>query len=185
MIDVIPLHTVSYGPLVSLWCLWEYPRHPDGCVNYHKKLECPPYARQFPEMFNVENYEIIEGHNGEMFLLKLKSGCEPTLWLIYEVFDMKAWIKKLQVDNPALSEAQCRIPYLWQPKVEDCLEARIQRLRWDKPYPIDFLLRPEANEVNLFGTWGANATQYGLPRLEKNPVDKIYLLAMFGKARGD
>lgn len=179
--EAIPLKTVSYGPLVTSWCCWEYPRHPNGCGNYADKEDCPPYALLFPSMFDVSNYEIIEGHGGEMFLLKLKRGREPTLWLAYELFDMRAWIEKLQKDNDKISEAQCRIPYLWQPKAEKRLETKIQSFRWGKPFPTDYLLRPEANGVNLFGTWNANAKPYGHPPMDKNPEDEIRLLGMLGK----
>lgn len=180
--DPIALRIISYGPLVCLWCLKSYPRHPDGCGNYCDKSWCPPQAPVFPDMFDVSNYNIIEGgySHGDanrMHLLKLKPGEDPTLWLVIEPFNLGEWVRKLRAKTPSMSDAQARIPYLYQDRVRRRLEAKTQSYRWVRSFPMEILMRPEANGVNLFATLRVNS---GF-QLEKNPMEMVYFISMIGK----
>lgn len=175
----LPLSIVSYGPLVRTWCGLEYPGHPEGCTNYLEKDWCPEQASEFPVNFDTSHYQLIRGHNDEMFLLRLKKGQVPTMWLFIEEFDLKAFVKGLRKKHDHLSDAQARIPYLWHTKVYNRVYARCQKFRWTIGQPTDLLKRPEANGVNLFATCRAN----GGPQLEKNPRDTVYMMAMVGITR--
>ena len=75
----LPLSTISYGLTVRNWCCLEYPNHPDGCQNYLDKDWCPPKVKEFPAGADVSSYNLIRGHNDEMFLLRLKPGLSPTM----------------------------------------------------------------------------------------------------------
>jgi len=173
---LIPLKTISYGPLVSAWCLCTYPNHQDGCKWYLGRESCPPQAPEFPTMYDTSNYYTITGHNAEMFMLRLKPGREPTIWFGVREFNLGQWVKTQKEKHPHRSDKQIRIPYLWQPKQEKKLAAEMQIERWTRSYPTEVLIRPEANLVNIFGTMRA----HGHP-LEKNPKDRIQLVAMIGK----
>ncbi len=172
----IPLSTISYGPLVQTWCLCEYPNHPDGCGNYLEKDWCPPQVPVFPTMVDISSYKIIRGHNQEMFTLRLRPGELPSMWLFYKSFDLEEWARKLQELHPSRSDAQARIPYLWQKKTYDAVYAEAEYFRWTLEKPSTLIRRPEANGVNLFATCRVN----GGPQLERNPRDIVYLMAMVG-----
>lgn len=174
----IPLAIISYGPLVREWCKLEYPNHTEGCQNEGDKNWCPPKVQAFPEMVSTERYNIIRGHSGEMFLLKLKPGELPTMWLFLRRFDLKAYAEALQKRHPSRTDAQARIPYLWHGKVYDAVYADAERFRWYLKNPSVLIRRPEANGVNLFATCRVN----GGPQLEKNPQDIVYLMAMVCEA---
>ena len=173
---MFPLSIISYGPLVREWCKLEYPRHPEGCPNENDKFWCPPKVQVFPEMVNTERYNIIRGHNGQMFLMRLKPGEEPSMWLFVKRFDLGAWVKKFLEKNPGRSDAQARIPYLWHTKIYRTLYADAELFRWTLESPSILIMRPEANGVNLFATCRVN----GGPQLEKNPRDIVYFLAIVG-----
>lgn len=173
----LPLSTVSYGPLVTAWCLCEYRNHPDGCPNYGDKDWCPPQAHEFPSGVDISNYNVIRGHNDEMFLLRLKPGMEPTMWLFIRRFDLKGWVKKLRDANPKMSDRQARIPYLYNDRVYRQIYADAESYRWTLGKPTILLRRPEANGVNLFGTSRSN----GGPQLQKNPVDDAHFMAILAE----
>lgn len=181
--EPVALRIISYGPLVRLWCLKPYPRHPDGCGNHCDKSWCPPQAPIFPEMFDVSNYSVIggeqRGKGRYMRLLKLRHGEDPTLWLFIEPFNLGEWVRGLRKRNPNMSDAQARIPYLYQDRVRKKLEAKTNSFRWGKPYSMEILMRPEANGVNLFATLRVNT---GF-QLERNPKEMVYFISMIGKKR--
>ena len=172
-----PISIISYGPLVTSWCLCEYPNHPDGCGNYYDKDWCPPKAPLFPEGLDTSSYDITHGHNYEMFLMKLKPGMEPTMWLFVQHFDLKGWVKKLRAANPSMSDAQARIPYLYNNRVYRQVYAEAKAFRWTMGKPTILLRRPEANGVNLFATSRVN----GGPQCKKNPRDDAYFMAILAE----
>ena len=173
----LPLSIISYGPLVTSWCYLEYPNHPDGCPNYCDKDWCPPKVAEFPAGADVSSYNVIRGHNDEMFLLKLKTDMEPTMWLFIRHFNLKAWVKKLRDKHPKMSDAQARIPYLYHDRVYTQIYADAERFRWTLGCPTILLRRPEANGVNLFATSRVN----GGPQLEKNPQDDVYFMGILAE----
>ncbi len=178
----LPLEAVVYGPRVSLWCLCSYPRHPDGCNNYGRKEICPPKVRVFPSMFDVSGYEVVNPDilvDNPMYLMRLMPGREPTLWFILETFDLEKWSEDLRAKNPhyKMSDAQTRIPYLWQPSLEKRVVAEANLFKWRNPsIRFDVLPRPEANEVNIFSTCAIHGV-----KLERNPQKTVYQVVMIGK----
>ncbi|KKN47911.1 hypothetical protein LCGC14_0658100 [marine sediment metagenome] len=173
----LPLSTISYGPLVTSWCCWEYPNHPNGCQNFYDKEWCPPKVEEFPAGVDVSNYNLTRGHNDEMFLLRLKPGLEPTMWLFIRHFNLKGWVKGLRKEHPQMSDNQARIPYLYNDKVYSQIYADAEAYRWGVSRPTILLRRPEANGVNLFATCRVN----GGPQLERNPRNDVYFMAILGE----
>lgn len=145
-----------------------------GCPNYDDKEWCPPRISAFPGKIDTSNYETFEGYNAEMFLLRLKKGMRPTMWLFVKRFNLKGFADNLQAKNPGLSDAQARIPYLWHGKIYKEIYTVAEKFRWTVDKPTILLKRPEANGVNLFATCRVN----GGPQLKKNPRDIVYLMAM-------
>ena len=173
----LPLSTISYGPLVRSWCYLEYPNHPEGCQNYLEKDWCPPKVEEFPAGADISNYNLIRGHDDEMFLLRLKPGLEPTMWLFIRHFDLAGWVKKLRDAHPRMSDAQARIPYLYHDRVYNRIYADAEAFRWGLGKPAILLRRPEANGVNLFATSRVN----GGPQPEKNPQVDAYFMAILAE----
>jgi len=173
----LPLSIVSYGPLVTSWCYLEYPNHPDGCPNYLEKDWCPPTVAEFPTGADVSNYDMIRGHNDEMFLLKLKPDMAPTMWLFIRHFNLKDWVKRLRDEHSFMSDAQARVPYLYHDRVYNRIYADAESFKWSLGRPAILYRRPEANGVNLFATSRVN----GGPQPKKNPQDDVYLMAILAE----
>lgn len=172
----IPLSKIVFGSFFTSWCVCAYPNHPDGCGNYLKKKWCPPFAHLFPCRLSTRNYEYTLYDEG-LDILKLREGEEPTMWLFYTEFDLGEWARNLQKEHPWLSDRQVRIPYLWQDKVYSTLYSEANLYQWTVSKPCQLLKRPEANGVNLFSTSRIN----GGPVLEKNPQEKVYMMAILGE----
>lgn len=150
---IIPLGKVVHGEFYTSWCLLPYPGHPDGCPMYGTRDECPPYAPLFEAVV------------------------EPPFYLAVQEFDLEGWVKKLQAEHPSRSEAQCRIPYLWQGKVKRELLAEANKFLWTFPGGV-ILERPEANGVNLFATCRLQGME-----LEKNPQKVVKVMMIIGRRK--
>ncbi len=134
-------------------------------------------------MFDVSGYEVVNPdvlNDNPMYLMRLKPGRQPTLWFILEEFDLEKWSEDLRAKNPhyKMSDAQTRIPFLWQRSLEKRVIAEANLFKWNNPtIRFDVLPRPEANEVNIFSTCRIHGIN-----LQKNPIKTVYQVVMIGKA---
>lgn len=128
----------------------------------------------FPDLIDISSYKFRD--YGEMTIMKLRKGKDPTMWLFYQEFDIGKWVEEFLEKHPTRTEKQARIPYLWQRKIYDKVYAEANAFSWTLGKPAQLLKRPEANGVNLFSTCRVN----GGPILESNPQKKIYLMAILG-----
>ena len=170
----IPLTKIVHGSLVTSWCCWEYPSHPDGCGNYLDKKWCPPQAPMFPNILDVSNYKSKD--YGDMTITELREDKDPTMWLFYKEFNIGEWVNGFLEAHPSRSEKQARIPYLWQDKVYKQVYSEAMAFSWTLGKPSQLLERPEATGVNLFSTIRVN----GGPVLKRNPKQKLYLMCILG-----
>ena len=69
-------------------------------------------------------------------------------YLIAIKYNVKEHYDKLRLDHPNLSEAQIRIPYLWQGKADKLLKDAVGACKGKVPNKLA-VYRPEANGVNV------------------------------------
>lgn len=146
---------IIYGPYVEMWCQLEYPGHKNGCDNYLKNPDCPPLTKPY--------YHLIA----------------PPYYFGIHRFNVRQWIEEMQEKHPSRSEAQCRIPYLWQSKQNKVLEDGLWEFGKDTGLiSPKVLTRPEKYYVNIFSTCRLHKID-----IDKHPNDEITLVGMMGKNR--
>lgn len=120
---------LDWDPRVRGYCKLPYPRHPDGCPMYGKRSECPPEAPPLDEILDLS---------------------KPT-YVVAITYDIKGHYERLRRDHPDLSEAQIRIPYLWQGRARKILKEAVEVAKREIPNRL-VLWTPEANGVNFMTT---------------------------------
>jgi len=113
------------------FCKLPYPRHPNGCPMYGTRLGCPPEAPMIGEILDLS---------------------EPT-YLVAIKYNVKEHYDKLRAEHPNLSEAQIRIPYLWQGRADKLLREAVEACKREVPNKLP-VYRPEANGVNVVAMMG-------------------------------
>jgi hypothetical protein len=120
---------------------------------FGKRAICPPDAPLFDELV------------------------EPPFYLVLQEFDLEKWVKSLKEKHSGMTEAQCRIPYLWQGRVRKSLLAEANKFLWSFPRGV-ILEKPEANGVNCFSTCRLHGV-----KLEKNPQKIVKIMMIIGRKK--
>lgn len=134
------------------WCRFPYPNHPKGCPNYGKHRDCPPNSSMLYEYFD---------NNRNISFVVVK-------------FDIAGHEKRMLQRNPDWTRKQARCVLYWQGSVRSRLRKKVQEYMNKIGYN-KWSDRPEAMGLNLFRTFH----KYGL-KLQKNPKDYVYKIAMLG-----
>jgi predicted metal-binding protein len=157
-------------------CCKPYPLHKNGCPNFNHKEGCPPNAKLFDKVFDLNK----------------------PIYAIYNVFDFKSHVEKMRAANPGWSQAQLTCCLYWQNGARKQLSTEIFRflheharfdvnlyvavalykgLEKDLKHWSDRIIPspPEAMGVNLTATMKNAGIE-----LEWPPVEKAYQIALAG-----
>jgi predicted metal-binding protein len=134
-------------------CVKPYYNHPHGCPNYGKKATCPPHVPLYDEIYDIS---------------------APT-FVIYNIFDLRAHIDKMRINNPTWNDRQLRICLYWEPKARKQLEEIIQDFRniYDPCHEYGVERCPEGMGVDLVATMASIGITLKFP-----PDDIAYQIAV-------
>lgn len=133
-------------------CVKSYPGHPEGCPQFDKKQGCPPSAKFFEDVYDLN---------------------QP-VYAIWNIFDMESHVKRLKEKHPLWSERQLKCCLYWQPGARKKLTEEITSFL--KEFPDYHVTRcPEAMGVNVTYTM----RKLGI-ELEWPPEINAYQIAMGG-----
>jgi predicted metal-binding protein len=144
-------------PEVRKLCVNPYPLHKKGCPNFYHKIGCPPQAPLLPDTIDLDK----------------------PVWVIYNIFDIKSHIEKMELNHPKFSERQIRCCLYWQGKARKQLKLEIEKFMWCmNKKELTVIKCPEAQGVNLTATM----KQIGID-LEWPPKSKAYQIVLAGIAK--
>jgi len=109
------------------WCTLPYPNHKKGCPNFGKSEKCPPYARNYEDIVDLE----------------------APVYMIINRFNLGAHEAMMKAKHPKWSRKQCRNVLYWQNTVRKHLKLMAYDL---KTYldGYEVLEIPEAHGVNVY-----------------------------------
>ncbi len=110
-------------------CCRPYPGHPKGCPNFGEKLGCPPQCPLVDQVFDLSK----------------------PVWFIWNVFDMKSHLCKMEIWHPGWSDRQKRCCLYWQGGARSKLRDWIDVFIYNHP-GLYVSTCPEAMGVNVTGT---------------------------------
>lgn len=139
-------------PTVRNLCYRPYPNHSHGCPNYGKKKGCPPNCAKVTEVLDLS---------------------KPT-WVIWNVFDFKTHLEKMERLHPDWSDRQKACCLYWQGGARKALKMEIV-LFVAQNYPVKVVTCPEAMGVNVTATMRSVGQE-----LEWPPKTKAYQVAIAG-----
>jgi hypothetical protein len=74
-------------------CAKPYPGRPRGCPNLNKKPGCPPISTPLQRVIDIEHGDTL---------------------IVFNVFNLRLWRKRMHRMHPEWTERQCLNPYYWQ-----------------------------------------------------------------------
>jgi len=148
----IRLDSIDCTERAREWCKLPYPDHPKGCPAYGKRVDCPPQAKRFNEVF------------------------EPPFFLVAVRFDLTEHVAKMLKKHPKWTEKQAKCVLYWQKTVEKTLRQKCEKLISRLPNGFCYTLKPEAMGINVFTT----AFKHGIP-IETRPKQYVWKIAVVGK----
>jgi len=163
--DADPTNTVRWievKPVIDLTvrklCTHAYPGHPRGCPNYGRRPTCPPAARIFHDLFDIE----------------------AEVWAIWNRFDLAAHVERMRTRHPEWSERQLRCCLYWQNTARKQLKSTISNFHVARmtETPLAVTRCPEAMGVDVTTTM----MQAGIA-LEWPPKRWVYQIALAGQER--
>lgn len=148
-------HKIVFDPKIRKLCSRPYQNHPKGCPNFGKRISCPPQSPLLNEV-----YDIFKG-----------------FWIVWNVFDFKNHVNKMQRAHPNWTRRQLECCLYWQGKARKQLKQKID----DAAYHLqgkdwwEVTTRPEAMGVNVTATMKNLGVE-----LEWPPINYTYQVALFG-----
>ena len=88
-------------------CVKEYYNHKKGCPNYGKKESCPPNTLPFNEVYDLSK----------------------PVYAIWNVFDFKSHVKRMEVNHPTWSKRQIECCLYWQRTARKQLKEQIRAFK--------------------------------------------------------
>ena len=150
-VQVVPVINV----LVRGLCVRPYPNHPRGCPNFFSRKTCPPAAKIFHKVFDLN---------------------EPVYAVINE-YRLDKHVAKMKKAHPKWTDRQLRCVLYWQGTARKQLKGLVKEaLKEHKQYVATFC--PEAMGVDITKTLAAAGVQ-----LEWPPVVTVRQVALLGKLR--
>ena len=134
------------------WCKLPYSGHPKGCVNFNKRVGCPPNSKFFGDLISAP------------------------FFLVAQEFDLSEQVEILNKKESNLEDkrAFCLDYYRgsFSKKIKEEAEAFLESRNQD----LFLLERPEANGVDIFNT----CKNVGI-LLERDPKRKFWKVILIGK----
>lgn len=142
--------TIDYN--VRNLCTHPYCDHPSGCPNYGKRGSCPPHAPHVEKIFDLSK----------------------PVYVIWNVFDFKAHLAKMERLHPDWSDRQKRCCLYWQGSARKVLRWEIEAFQAAHP-GLYVTTCPEAMGVNVTETMWSIGQMLQWP-----PSTKAYQVAIAG-----
>jgi hypothetical protein len=134
----------------NTWCRLPYPGHPNGCPNFGKKKECPPFAPYFLDLY------------------------KPQVFVAFMQFDFKKYMEARSSQHSDWTERQLRNPWYFQThldsQLEDFVNSELSRPKFENFKPV---YSSEAMAVNIHLT----ACDAGV-KLEWPPRKNMYRITL-------
>ena len=89
-------------------CVLPYKNHKNGCPNYGKRDDCPPFVPMFDEVFDISK----------------------PIYAILSTFDLLSHTEKMKKKHPEWNEAQCLNVLYWQGTVKKKLKENIKTFNY-------------------------------------------------------
>lgn len=134
------------------WCKLPYPDHPKGCMNYNKKIGCPPKAKFFLDI--VTN----------------------PFFLVTQKFDIAKHAQRMKKLHPNWTNRQARCVLYWQGSLRKKIREEAKEFIDSQNKDLMILEIPEANGVDIFKT----CKNLGII-LDRNPQKIIWKVMIIGK----
>lgn len=147
--------TICFDDRAREWCKLPYPGHPNGCPNWNKSPNCPPFVAKAQENFDFENRH----------------------WFVVVEFNLAAHRAEMAKKHAHWSIRQCNCCLYWQNKIRSKLKKICNDFLLKMP-GYTYTLLPEAMGINVFKT----ARTHGI-NIKKNPVDIVYKIALVAKQK--
>jgi len=133
------------------YCKIPYQNHKNGCPNFNKHIECPPNSKLVEQVFDFNK----------------------DLFFIIEEFDLKSHVNYMRQKHPEWTNAQLKNLLYWQSGVRKRLKNKVKSFINNKD--MIYTLLPESMGIMVINT----AIKLNIP-IEKDPVNKIYKIALVG-----
>ena len=148
--EVTPI--IDYN--VKKLCVKPYHNHKFGCPNWNKREGCPPKAKKFEDIVDMQK----------------------PIYCIWNKFDLGRHIEKMRVAHPKWSKYQLRCCLYWQGTARKQLRKSIERHK--RFFSGIVLTVPEAHGVNVTETM----KRLGI-ELEWPPEKYAYQIALAGSPK--
>lgn len=143
------------NPKIQKMCLCPYFNHPKGCPNFGRRIDCPPNAPFFPNIFEEEVY------------------------IAAVIFDFEGFLNIKRRQHPEWRETALRNPRHWQGHLRSELRKFVsEKLLNGSNYGDAAIFNPEAMGVNVTET----CKNVGL-KLEWPPQKIVCRVALIGQKR--
>jgi hypothetical protein len=105
----LPTGTIKISKLISSnktgqWCQISYPNHPNGCPNYGRKHNCPPFAIKLTNILDIDR----------------------PIYIVYSEFNLRNHILKMKNRHPQWTARQLRNVLYWQGTSRKQLKERVK-----------------------------------------------------------
>jgi hypothetical protein len=101
--DVVPVAVKPRG--FKGWCQLPYPKHPKGCPNYGKRVDCPPNQPYFLDVY------------------------KPGVKVAFLNFDFETYLEWRKSQHPNWTDRALRNPWHFQSHLDANLEKEIKKLK--------------------------------------------------------
>jgi len=141
---------------VRMLCATPYPNHPKGCPNLGVKAGCPPQAKFFDKVYDVDK----------------------GIWIAWIGFDFASYCRKMRRKHPDWSQQQVECCLYWEGKADKMLRDEVGDLAYNlsgtgEAWQVTFC--PEAMGVNVTETMKLVGVE-----LEWPPKKIVRKVAIFG-----
>lgn len=134
------------------WCKIPYNNNKNGCPNYNKSKDCPPYSPDIDKFIDLNRKH----------------------WFILEKFNILSFQNKMLKKHPDWSIKKARCCLYWQNAVRKRLRIKIENFI-DGDNKLIYTLLPESLGINVIKT----AKKIGIP-IKAKPDNIIIKIALVG-----
>jgi hypothetical protein len=138
----------SIGP----WCKLPYPGHPKGCVNFDKRIGCPPKSEFFQNIITAP------------------------FFLAAQKFVIASYSEKIKNKIPNWTDRQASCLKYYQKSVSKKIKEEAKTFIESKKQNLILIERPEANGIDIFNT----CKNIGI-FLDRNPKKIMWKIMLIGK----
>lgn len=150
-----PVEVVCQPKGFNSWCTLPYPGHPNGCPWYGKRVECPPFAPYFLDLY------------------------KPKVYIAFMRFDFRQYLDTKSYLHPGWTERALRNPRHFQEHLrwglKNFVNSKLTEPDFEN-FPAEY--NPEAMGVNIYLT----ARHAGI-ELEWPPRKNMYRVALLAQPK--